>query len=134
MCDGLGLGDNAKAALITRSLAEISRIGVACGADPLTFMGLSGMGDLIVTCASRHSRNRHVGESVAQGQALDSILSGSGMVAEGVRTTRSACALSNRLGVEMPIAQAVYGVLFEQVRPQDAIESLMTRDARPELD
>lgn len=134
VCDGLGLGDNAKAALITRSLAEISRIGVACGADPLTFMGLSGMGDLIVTCASRHSRNRHVGESIAQGKSLESILAGSAMVAEGVRTTRSACALSKRLGVEMPIAQAVHGVLFENVRAQDAIESLMMRDARPELD
>ena len=133
-CDGLGLGDNAKAALITRSLAEITRVGVACGADPLTFSGLSGMGDLIVTCASRHSRNRHVGEAIAQGQRLEQILGATAMVAEGVRTTQSACALAKQCAVEMPIAEAVHAVLFDGMRPQEAIESLMTREARPELD
>jgi glycerol-3-phosphate dehydrogenase (NAD(P)+) len=134
VCDGLGLGDNAKAALITRGLTEISRLGVACGADPLTFSGLSGMGDLIVTCASLHSRNRAVGQAIAEGASLEEIQGSSPMVAEGVRTTKSACALSRKRGVEMPIAQAVHAVLFDGIRPAEAIESLMTRDARPELD
>jgi glycerol-3-phosphate dehydrogenase (NAD(P)+) len=131
-CDGLGLGDNAKAALITRGLAEIARLGVAMGADPLTFSGLSGMGDLIVTCASRHSRNRAVGEKIAQGSSLEKILSSSPMVAEGVRTTRSAWDLSSRYGVEMPIAGAVYSVLFEGADVREAVTGLMTREAKPE--
>lgn len=131
-CDGLGLGDNAKAALITRGLAEMSRLGVALGADPLTFAGLSGMGDLIVTCASRHSRNRAVGEKIAQGWSLDKILSGSPMVAEGVRTTKSARDLADRLGAEMPITRAVYAVLFEGADAREAVFSLMTREAKPE--
>ncbi len=134
VCDGLGLGDNAKAALVTRSLAEISRAGVACGADPLTFMGLSGMGDLIVTCGSRHSRNRNVGDQIARGKTLEEILGASAMVAEGVRTTRSACALAQRLDIDMPIARAVHAVLFDGESPLKAIQSLMQREARPELD
>ena len=131
-CDGLGLGDNAKAALITRGLAEIARLGVAMGADPLTFSGLSGMGDLIVTCASRHSRNRAVGEKIAKGLSLEEVLSSSPMVAEGVRTTRSARGLSERYGVEMPIAQAVYSVLFEGADVREAVINLMTREAKAE--
>ena len=131
-CDGFGLGDNAKAALITRGLAEISRLGVAMGADPLTFAGLSGMGDLIVTCASRHSRNRAVGERVAQNHTLQEILAASPMVAEGVRTTRSAVALAERYGVEMPITRQVHRVLFENGDPRDAVENLMLREAKPE--
>lgn len=131
-CDGLGLGDNAKAALITRGLAEIARLGVAMGADPLTFSGLSGMGDLIVTCASRHSRNRAVGEKIALGWDLDRIVSSSPMVAEGVRTTRSARDLSERYGVEMPITRAVYSVLFEGADVREVVTSLMTREAKPE--
>ena len=132
VCDGFELGDNAKAALITRGLAEIARLGVACGANPLTFAGLSGMGDLIVTCASRHSRNRHVGECIAHGQGLEAILAGMKMVAEGVRTTQSANALARRHGVEMPIAQATYHVLFEGGDARRAIETLLVREAKPE--
>jgi glycerol-3-phosphate dehydrogenase (NAD(P)+) len=132
VCDGFELGDNAKAALITRGLAEIARLGEACGADPLTFAGLSGMGDLIVTCASRHSRNRRLGEAVAQGKTLSEYLEGTAMVAEGVRTTRSARALAQKLGVEMPITEAVYQVLFESAAPRDAIQALLLRDAKPE--
>ena len=131
-CDGLGLGDNAKAALITRGLAEISRLGVAMGADPLTFAGLSGMGDLIVTCTSRFSRNRAVGEGLARGKTIDEALAGSHMVAEGVRTTRSAKTLAERLNVDMPIARQVYRVLFEGASPQEAVTALMLREAKPE--
>lgn len=132
VCDGLGLGDNAKSALITRGLAEMARLGVACGADPLTFAGLSGMGDLITTCTSRHSRNRGVGEAIAQGRSLEDILASSPMVAEGVRTARSARALAARMNVDMPLAEAVGQVLFEGLSPGDAIEALMARDAKPE--
>jgi glycerol-3-phosphate dehydrogenase (NAD(P)+) len=134
VCDGLGLGDNAKAALVTRGLAEMSRLGVALGADPLTFAGLSGMGDLIVTCESRHSRNRAVGERIARGETLDQIQSGTAMVAEGVRTTRAVKLLAERAGVEMPISRQVYRVLFEGATPSEAIEALMERDAKPERD
>ncbi|NIA14657.1 MAG: NAD(P)H-dependent glycerol-3-phosphate dehydrogenase [Nitrospiraceae bacterium] len=133
VCDGFALGDNAKAALITRGLAEMSRLGVAQGADPLTFAGLSGMGDLIVTCASGHSRNRAVGERIARGDAMDQILAGP-MVAEGIRTARSVHDLAARLSVEMPIAEQVYGVLYEQTDPRQAIVQLMTRDPKPERD
>ncbi len=131
-CDGFGFGDNAKAALVTRGLAEISRLGVACGADPLTFAGLSGMGDLITTCMSGHSRNRRVGERIAKGETLDAILGSSPMVAEGVRTTRSAVALAKRKGVEMPIAETVHAVLFDGVPPGEAIQGLLQREAKPE--
>ncbi len=134
VCDGLGLGDNAKAALITRGLAEMSRLGVALGADPLTFAGLSGMGDLIVTCESRHSRNRAVGERIARGETLDQIQGGTAMVAEGVRTTRAVKVLAERVGIEMPIARQVHRVLFEGVTPKEAIEALMERGAKPERD
>lgn len=132
VCDGFGLGDNAKAALITRGLAEISRLGVSMGADPLTFAGLSGMGDLIVTCASRHSRNRALGERLAKGMAVDQALAASPMVAEGVRTARSAHALARRQGVEMPITEQVYAVLFEKADPRAAVDELMLREAKPE--
>ena len=131
-CDGFSLGDNAKAAMMTRGLAEIARLGVACGAEPLTFAGLSGMGDLIVTCASQHSRNRRVGELLARGKTLDEILGGSPMVAEGVRTTRSAKALAGNMGVDMPLTNAVYGVLFEGASPRAALTGLMLREAKPE--
>lgn len=130
--DGFGLGDNAKAALITRGLHEMSRLGAALGADPLTFAGLSGMGDLIVTCASLHSRNRHVGERIAKGETLDHILSSMAMVAEGVRTAKSVHALSHKTGVEMPISEQVYRVLFEGASAKEAITALMERDPKPE--
>lgn len=133
VCDGFALGDNAKAALITRAVAEMSRLGVALGADRLTFAGLSGMGDLIVTCASGHSRNRAVGERVARGDAMDQILAGP-MVAEGIRTARSVHDLAERVGVEMPIAEQVYSVLYEKADPRLAIAQLMTRGPKPERD
>jgi glycerol-3-phosphate dehydrogenase (NAD(P)+) len=132
VCDGLGLGDNAKAALLTRGLAEIARLGVTMGADPLTFAGLSGMGDLIVTCCSRHSRNRAVGEKIARGMKLQEILDATPMVAEGVRTTRSACALAKRHGVDMPITEQVHRVLFENVGAREAVAELMLREPKPE--
>lgn len=134
VCDGLGLGDNAKAALVTRGLAEMARLGIACGADSATFAGLSGMGDLIVTCASQHSRNRAVGQGLAEGKSLNEILDAMAMVAEGVRTTRSARALSEERGVDMPITRATYDLLFEGTNPRDAIATLMTRVAKPERD
>jgi glycerol-3-phosphate dehydrogenase (NAD(P)+) len=130
--DGFGLGDNAKSALITRGLAEISRLGVAMGADAQTFAGLSGMGDLVTTCFSKHSRNRAVGERLAQGMSVEEALAASPMVAEGVRTTRSAYALAEKYGVEMPITQQVYGVLFDGADPEQAVARLMTRDAKAE--
>lgn len=130
--DGLGLGDNAKAALITRGLHEMSRLGVAMGAESQTFAGLSGMGDLIVTCASLHSRNRHVGECIAKGQKLDEVLREMAMVAEGVRTAHAVHALSRREEIEMPIADQVYSVLFEDKSPRRAIEDLMARDPKHE--
>ena len=132
VCDGFELGDNAVAALMTRGLAEMSRLGVAMGAKALTFAGLSGMGDLIVTCASRHSRNRAVGRRIAQGMTVEEALAASPMVAEGVRTTRSARELAHRHGVQMPIAGQVYRVLFENADPREAVAALMTRDAKPE--
>lgn len=132
VCDGMGLGDNAKAALITRGLAEMARLGVAMGANPLTFAGLSGLGDLVVTCASRHSRNRAVGERIARGESLEAIQSGSPMVAEGVRNARSARGLAQRHGVDMPIAEQVYRVLFEGGDPREALSALLSRDAKPE--
>jgi len=134
VCDGFGLGDNAKAALITRGLAEIARLGTACGADPITFAGLSGMGDLIVTCASKHSRNRRLGEGIAQGKTLEELTGNTPMVAEGVRTAKSAWALARKLDVDMPITQAVYEVLFEEGDAREAVTQLMQREAKPERD
>jgi glycerol-3-phosphate dehydrogenase (NAD(P)+) len=132
ICDGLGYGDNTKGALLTRGLAEITRLGVAMGGRPETFAGLSGMGDLITTCISRHSRNRYVGEAIAAGRTLEEILESMVMVAEGVRTTRSANELAEREGVEMPISEHMGRVLFEGVDPREAITELMVRDPKPE--
>jgi glycerol-3-phosphate dehydrogenase (NAD(P)+) len=132
ICDGIGYGDNTKAALITRGLAEITRLGLALGARRETFFGLAGVGDLVVTCLSRHSRNRHVGEEVGKGKTLEAVLSGMVMVAEGVRTTKSALHLARRHEVEMPITEQVYAVLFEGKDPHTAIDELMTRELRPE--
>lgn len=126
-CEGLGLGDNAKAALITRGLAEMVRLGTALGAEPSTFYGLSGVGDLIVTCASRHSRNHRVGRRIAEGASLDDILKESPQVAEGIRASKSARRLAEIHGVDMPIAHAVYSTLFEGAGVRDAITGLMTR-------
>ena len=131
---GLEMGDNAKALLITRGLAEISRLGVAAGANPLTFVGLTGVGDLMATCGSPLSRNHQVGRRLGEGQSLDEILNSMVMVAEGVKTTRVALALAERLGVEMPIAQGVHKVLYEGISAADAVEALMARSSTYELD
>ena len=132
MSDGVGYGDNAKAALVTRGIAEIKRLGLAMGADPMTFAGLAGIGDLVVTCMSRHSRNRSLGEEIGRGRKLDEALDEMQMVAEGVRTTQSIHDLAQRHGIEMPITEAVYAILFEDQRPHDMMEALMTRSAKRE--
>ncbi|MDT0632812.1 NAD(P)H-dependent glycerol-3-phosphate dehydrogenase [Rubrivirga sp. S365] len=134
MSDGLDLGDNAKAALVTRGLAEITRLGLALGADAHTFAGLAGLGDLVVTCFSRHSRNRAFGERVGRGETRAEALGHSTMVVEGVQTTASVRALARRHGVEMPITEAVWSILFDGLAPRDAVEALMTRSAAPETD
>jgi glycerol-3-phosphate dehydrogenase (NAD(P)+) len=131
--DGVGYGDNAKAAIITRGIAEIARLGMAMGAKQETFGGLSGIGDLVVTCASRHSRNRFVGEQIGRGRRLAEIQAEMHMVAEGVRTTLSTVALANRLGVDMPITRSVFDILFNDKRPDDAVRDLMSRSAKQEL-
>jgi glycerol-3-phosphate dehydrogenase (NAD(P)+) len=133
ICDGAGFGDNTKAALITRGIAEIRRLGSALGADPHTFAGLSGLGDLIVTTMSRHSRNRHVGEEIGRGRTLHDILTGMKMVAEGVETTRSTHALALRTNAEMPITHQMYKILFEDRHPGAAMQELMTRQAKDEV-
>lgn len=130
--DGIGFGDNTKAALLTRGIVEITRLGIAMGAEQSSFSGLSGIGDLIVTCMSKHSRNRYVGEEIGKGRKLDEILSGMVMVAEGVATTRSVYELSARYGIEMPISIEVYRMLFEGKDPLQATEELMTRDVKVE--
>jgi len=130
--EGAGLGDNTKAALMTRGIAEITRVGVRMGAELRTFGGLSGIGDLMVTCMSRHSRNRHVGMEIGRGRLLKDILGDMVMVAEGVETTRSARALAQRAGVEVPIINEVYNILFEEKEPLRACYDLMTRDPKGE--
>ena len=132
ICDGAGFGDNTKAALQPRGLAEMARLGVALGSKAITFAGLSGMGDLIVTCMSKHSRNRHVGEQVGRGRKLEDILNEMVMVAEGVKTTRSAYALSQKYAIEMPITEQVYQMLFENKNAKQALNELMQRDPKRE--
>ncbi|MGH7770948.1 MAG: NAD(P)H-dependent glycerol-3-phosphate dehydrogenase [Candidatus Binatia bacterium] len=131
--DGLGLGYNARAALITRGLAEMTRLAVKMGADPLTLSGLPGLGDLILTCTGELSRNRKVGIQIAQGKKLEDILHGMRMVAEGVRNTRSVYLLSGRLGVEMPIVEQMYLVLSEGKKPSEAVRDLMQRSLKAEI-
>jgi glycerol-3-phosphate dehydrogenase (NAD(P)+) len=132
--DGLGYGDNAKAALITRGLAEIARLGTKMGANPLTFSGLTGIGDLIVTCTSVHSRNWRAGNLLGKGMKLDEVLDQMGMVVEGVRTTKAAYQLSKFHDVPMPITSALYAVLFEQVNPKTAVDQLMDRVKKQEME
>ena len=129
---GLGFGDNTQGALITRGLVEINRLAIDLGADPETLAGLSGVGDLITTCISEHSRNQYVGYHIGQGETLDQVLAGMVMVAEGVTTCRSARELAHRRGVEMPITEAVYEVLFENLPPREAVTNLMTRPLKAE--
>ncbi len=131
--DGLGFGDNTKAALLTRGLAELTRLGVALGGQPLTFSGLAGMGDLVATCMSKQSRNRHVGEELGKGRSLDEIITEMKMVAEGVKTSRAVVDLAARVGVEMPIAEQVVALLYEGRTPAEVITALMSRRARAEL-
>jgi glycerol-3-phosphate dehydrogenase (NAD(P)+) len=130
---GLGYGDNTKAALITRGLAELARLGIALGGDPLTFSGLAGMGDLVATCTSEKSRNRAVGVALGQGRALEEIVAEMKMVAEGVKSTAAVLDLATRHGVEMPIAQQVGAVLYEGRQPEEIVPALMLRAAKPEL-
>ena len=134
IADGLGLGLNARAALITRGLAEITRFGVALGGRAETFMGLTGVGDLILTCTGDLSRNRKVGLGLAQGQTLDAIVAELGHVAEGVRCAKAVRALAQQHGVEMPISDAVAGVLFDGDSPREMVARLLARDARDEAD
>lgn len=131
--DGLGFGDNTKGALLTRGLAEITRLGVKMGARQQTFAGLAGIGDLITTCTSQHSRNRFVGQELGKGRKLREILDGMVMVAEGVRTTKSAVGLAAEYDVEMPISEEVNKILFEDKSPMEAIKDLMLRSPKPEV-
>ncbi|MFC4404341.1 NAD(P)H-dependent glycerol-3-phosphate dehydrogenase [Gracilibacillus xinjiangensis] len=132
--DGLGYGDNAKAALITRGLAEISRLATKLGANPLTFIGLSGVGDLIVTCTSIHSRNWRAGNLFGKGHKLDEVLAQMGMTVEGVRTTEAVNQLSKKLDVEMPITRGIYDVIFNEKSPKDVVDNLMNRDRTTEIE
>jgi glycerol-3-phosphate dehydrogenase (NAD(P)+) len=134
VCDGLGLGHNTIAALITRGLAEITRLAVACGGRPETMAGLAGMGDLVLTCTGGLSRNRTVGVELGKGSKLDDIIAGMhGMVAEGVLTTNAAVGLARKYGVEMPITQQMHSILHDGQAPRDAIRELMTRPATSEV-
>lgn len=133
VCDGMGFGDNTKAALMTRGIVEMARLGSALGGQPETFSGLSGIGDLIVTCTSRHSRNRHVGEELGRGGRLEDIIQAmGGQVAEGVTTADSAYQLARRAAVDTPIIDQVHAGLYEGRDPRQAVRDLMTREAKPE--
>jgi glycerol-3-phosphate dehydrogenase (NAD(P)+) len=132
--DQLGYGENAKAIFMTRGLAEITRLGVAAGANPLTFSGLAGIGDLVCTCASRHSRNHYVGEELAKGRGLEEVERSMRMVAEGVNTTRAAMKLARRYSVEMPITEQIHEVLFAGKDIQQAIREMLVRDPKRELE
>ncbi len=133
-CEGMNYGDNTKAALMTRGIVEITRLGLALGAKRGTFSGLTGIGDLFVTCTSPHSRNRYVGMMLGKGKSTKEIISSMKMVAEGIKTTKAAYLLAQKLGVEMPITDEVYRVLYLGVKPQDAVESLMNRDKVQEIE
>lgn len=134
IADGLGYGDNTRAALMTRGLAEITRLGIRLGAEPLTFAGLAGIGDLIVTCNSMHSRNRRAGILLGQGKPLETVLSQMGMVVEGVKTTNAAMKLAQNLGVEMPITEEIYKVLYQGKDPQQCVKDLMGRQKTHEVE
>lgn len=134
ICDGLKFGDNSKAALISRGLAEISRLGIAMGAQKSTFSGLTGLGDLITTCISPYGRNRWVGEQIGKGRKLQEILETMEQIAEGVWTTKSVVALSHKFSVEMPITKEIYSVLFSNKNPLEAVSNLMMRAPRSEME
>lgn len=132
ICDGLGYGDNTKAALMTRGMAEIVRIGVKLGGKVETFLGLTGMGDLIVTCTSTHSRNRKAGYLIGQGKTMDEAILEVGMIVEGIKACKAFYKLKESLNVEMPITDALYKVLFENVDPKEAVMQLLSRDKKSE--
>lgn len=132
--DGMGNGDNTRACLITRGIVEIARLGVKLGASPETFAGLSGIGDLIVTCSSMYSRNRRAGIEIGRGKSTEEVINSSKMVIEGINTTKAAYQLSKKLNVEMPITEQAYAVLFEQKNPRDAVNSLMRRKGKHEIE
>jgi glycerol-3-phosphate dehydrogenase (NAD(P)+) len=132
ICDGLGFGDNAKSAVMTRGLVEMVRFGVAHGAEAATFYGLAGLGDLITTCISRHGRNRRVGQWLGEGRTLDEILAMTPQVAEGVWTSRSVYELSLKKGIDMPVTAEVYQILYEKKKPLDAVSDLMAREPKSE--
>ena len=132
--DGLGMGDNTKAALVTRALAEMIRLGISLGGRRETFQGLSGIGDLMVTCFSRHSRNRGLGERIARGETVASFSRSTKMIAEGVPTTRSARQCALHANIETPIVSEIYSILYENTQPAEAMRRLLARDPRPECD
>ena len=134
ICDGLGLGDNSKAALMTRGIREISRLGVAMGADASTFSGLSGIGDLIVTCTSMHSRNRRAGILIGQGKSLEETLAEVKMVVEGITATEVAYEVSKKLNVDMPITNAIYSILHSGLNPNEVVINLMMRNKTNEME
>ena len=131
--DGLGFGDNAKASIITRGLAEISRLGVSLGADPATFAGLAGMGDVIATCSSSLSRNNHLGRMLASGMSLNDITSSMENIAEGIGTTQEIVQMAKPMNIDIPLTKSVYGVLFDGVAPLEAVANLMTRSPTSEI-
>ncbi|HVE47386.1 MAG TPA: NAD(P)H-dependent glycerol-3-phosphate dehydrogenase [Acidimicrobiales bacterium] len=133
MADGMGFGDSTKAALITRGLAELTRVGKHLGGQPATFAGLAGMGDLVATCISRHSRNRYVGEELGRGRSMDEVLAGMRMVAEGVSSAPAVVELAAAAGVEVPISEQVVAVLYDGRKPAEALPALMQRGVKPEL-
>ncbi len=133
MADGMELGKNTKASLVTRGLAEMTRLGVGLGGRPLTFLGLAGVGDLVVTCTSEDSRNRTVGERLGRGERLEDVVESMNMVAEGVKSSQAILALAEDAGVEMPISGAVVAIVHEGQDPRDAVKSLMTRDPKSEM-
>ncbi|HJT38419.1 MAG TPA: NAD(P)H-dependent glycerol-3-phosphate dehydrogenase [Actinomycetota bacterium] len=133
VADGLGYGENALAALVTRGLVEITRLGVRLGADPITFAGLAGVGDLVATCLSKQSRNHHVGEQLGKGRPLDDIIASMNMVAEGVKSCAGILAMAERVSCDMPIASRVGKVLYEGADVKEMVDSLLTRDAEPEF-
>lgn len=132
--DGLGFGDNTRSALMTRGIVEISRLGVRLGANPATFGGLSGIGDLIVTCSSLHSRNRRAGIEIGRGKSVRQIIESTKMVIEGINTTKAAFLLAKKLNIEMPITEQAYAVLFQNKNPMDAVSDLMTRQGKHEIE
>lgn len=133
IAEGMGFGDNTKATVITRGLAEMQRLGVALGGQPLTFSGLAGVGDLVATCTSPKSRNRTVGEKLGKGMKLDEIISQMNMVAEGVKSSEAILQLAKDADVEMPIAEGVVAVVHDGVAPSDMVKALMSREAKPEI-